>query len=140
MTIGLKPSSSYSRVTSMMTVRRIFIITRMCSVRLVSLSEQFRFFRITRLVNLKVFVGLILSKVSGMKEILFPSICLHGLSYLYLVSFTLVEHHLFLIHLWSYFHNNLSEWHMLSVHFERFMVSPILWTHNTVRFGGGHGV
>jgi hypothetical protein len=47
-------------------------------------SEQFRFLRASRLANLKGSVGLILVK-SSEKGLLFPSICLRGLSYLYLV-------------------------------------------------------
>ena len=39
----------------------------------------------------------------------------------YLVFLTLVEHLLFLIHLWSYFRNNLSEWYMVWFHFEIFI-------------------
>jgi hypothetical protein len=46
-------------------------------------SEQFRFLRASRLSNLKVSVGLILVKPPEY-ESLFPSICLRGLSYLYL--------------------------------------------------------
>jgi hypothetical protein len=63
-------------------------------------SEQLRLFRAARLVNLKGSVGLILTKTSEMR-VLFPSICLHSLSYLYLVSLTLVECLLLLINLWS---------------------------------------
>jgi hypothetical protein len=63
-------------------------------------SEQFRFLRSSRLANLKDSVGLILSKTSAMR-LLFPSICLRGLSYLYLAFLTLVECLLFLINLWS---------------------------------------
>ena len=49
-------------------------------------SEQFRFLRASRLANLKGSVGLILAKVSVMSYgLLFPSICLRDLSYLYLV-------------------------------------------------------
>jgi hypothetical protein len=55
-------------------------------------SEQFRFLRASRLANLKGSVGLILTKASAMRVtvVLFPSICLHGLSYLYLAFLTLV--------------------------------------------------
>ena len=71
-------------------------------------SEQFRFWRAARLVNIKGSVGSILAKVSTI-EGYFTSICLHGLSYLYLAFFTLVEYLLFLTHFWSYFLINLPE-------------------------------
>ena len=97
----------------------------MCTVKLVSSlagelpedSEQFRFLRAVLLVNLKVPVGLILAKVSLMSYIPVPWICLRGLSYLYLVSLTLFDHLLCLIHLWSYFLNNLPERFTVCVHF-----------------------
>jgi hypothetical protein len=48
-------------------------------------SEQFRFLRASRLANLKGSVGLILAKAKPLQcGLLFPSICLRGLSYLYL--------------------------------------------------------
>ena len=46
----------------------------------------------------------------------FPSTCLRGLSYISLVSFTLVDHPLFLLLSESYFLNDLSESHMICVH------------------------
>ena len=46
-------------------------------------------------------------------ELLFPSICQHALSYLYLSSLTLVGHLLFLTHLWSFYHSNLPDRYMM---------------------------
>jgi hypothetical protein len=63
-------------------------------------SEHFRFLRASRLANLKDSVSLILTKTLQC-GLLFPSICLRGLSYLYLAFLTLVEFLLFLINLWS---------------------------------------
>ena len=53
-------------------------------------SDHFRFLLTTSLTNLKESVGLSLHKPRQV-GLLFPSTCLHGLSYLSLVSFTLVE-------------------------------------------------
>ncbi len=65
-------------------------------------SEQFRFLRVGHLENLKDSVGLIHPKPPQW-GLLFPSICLHVLSYFYLDFLTLVEHLPFLLHLWFYF-------------------------------------
>ena len=58
-------------------------------------SEQFRFLLVGHLTNIKVSTGLNLAKASIMR-VLFPSICLHVLSFLYLAFLTLVTHLLFL--------------------------------------------
>ena len=47
-------------------------------------SEQFRFLLVGHLTNIKVSTGLNLAKASIMR-VLFPSICLHVLTFLYLV-------------------------------------------------------
>ncbi len=60
-----------------------------------------------------VLVGLIWAKPPQW-GLLFPSICPHGLLYLYLAFLTFVEHLLFLFHLWPHFSNNLPECHMVS--------------------------
>ena len=56
-------------------------------------SHEVHFLHTVSLTNLKDSVGLILTKTSEARScgLLFPSTCQHGLSYLYSVSFTLVE-------------------------------------------------
>jgi hypothetical protein len=80
-------------------------------------SEQFRFLRASHLANLKGSVGLTFSQSLRTLQcgLLFPSIWLRGLSYLYLDFLTLVEWLLFLINLWSQFRHSLPKWHMMCV-------------------------
>ena len=53
-------------------------------------------------------------------------ICLRFLSYLSLVSVTLVDHLLSLILLKTYFRNNLTKWHMVWVNYESFIIIIII--------------
>ena len=83
-------------------------------------SEQFRFLRPVILVNIKGSLGFTVVKVSVMRVTI--PIDLSTCPFIPLPLFlTFVGHLLFLTHLCSYFHRNLSERHMMWVHFERFI-------------------